>query len=589
MAILNFKNGKTYLDEEPFYIVSGDIHYFRIYPGGLDRRLALMKAFGLTTVQTYIPWNLHEPEKGQFCFDGLCDLEGFLQLVDKHGLKCLLRPSPYICSEWDKGGLPYWLEKEKLVLRSSDEAYMKHVRDYLKVLCAKFVPYLSTNGGPIIAVTVENEYGSYGNDAEYMKAVADLLVENGVDVPLYTSDGYEFHLTYGAIDGIWAGVNYRVESKIAIDAAKAFRPDMPVLIPEYWSGRAVHWGEGFARRNIPEVAKGFREALDNGGLLNFYMFTAGTNFGFMNGANFGVSFGRPEGTPAKYIPITTTYDVDTIINEQGLPTPKYFACRKELWDYLGQPEPPMPELPYTTQKPAEVTLTERADLFENLNLFRNIPSTLPLSMEEMDQAYGYCLYRTYVKGCGYTFPLILNEPRDRVDVFVDDKFVGTIMRDRENPTILIDLPKGKTTKIELLTENCGRINFGKWISEKKGLPNGVYLGQLHLFHWENIPLPFKTLSDLRYTDDLKKTGPAAYRGKFTAKPNVDTFLDIRGFQKGFVFVNGVNLGRYWNIGPQYTLYVPGELLKEENEIEIFEQYAVPEDCTVRFSDVQVLE
>ncbi|MBQ2754514.1 MAG: beta-galactosidase [Clostridia bacterium] len=590
MSLLNFKNKMSYLDDEPFYIISGDIHYFRIYPGGLKRRLELMKAFGLNTVQTYVPWNLHEPEKGQFNFEGLCDLEGFLKLLDEVGLKCFLRPSPYICSEWDKGGLPYWLGKEKMALRTHDERYMKHVKDYYDVLCPKFIPYLSTNGGPVIAVTVENEYGSYGNDSIYMKQLADMLVERGVDVPLYTSDGTcDFMMKFGLIDGIWGGFNYRLASADTIRIAREQRPDFPPLLPEYWSGRAVHKGEPYCPRNVKEVADGYEEALKNGGMLNFYMFTGGTNFGFLNGANFGKTFNAPTDAVNKYIPITTSYDVDALINEQGLPTEKYFECRKRLWKYLGQPEPPMPTLDYSVQKPDDVNLDSVAYLFDNLDNFKCIKSVVPMTFEELDQDYGYVLYRTYADGFGDGGEFTMPNPRDRVDVYANGELKGTVMRDRGSNTVIIDTTKGEKVKLELLVENCGRINYGYRIAEQKGLPDGVLYSIAQLYNWENISLSFKSLEGLKYTKDFGKKGPAFYKGNFKAKPDTDTFLDMRNFNKGFVFVNGFNLGRYWNAGPQYTLYVPGELLKEENVIEIFEQYEAPKDLKVKFTDKAIIK
>ena len=393
MSLLKFENNKLYLDDEEFYLVSGDIHYFRIYPGGLERRLKLMKDFGLTTVQTYVPWNLHEPEKGKYNFEGLCDLKGFLKLCDKFGLKVLLRPSPYICAEWDFGGLPHWLMHEKLSIRTSDEKYIKHVSDYYKRLCKEFIPYLSTNGGPIIAVAIENEYGSYGNDKKYLELIRDMLIENGVDVPLFTSDYYlPEQLIPGTLDGKWIGINYRIESKEALENRKKFREDTPNIITEYWSGRAIHWGEIYEDRNVSDVAKGFREALDNGGFLNFYMFAGGTNFGFMNGANYGISFSAPEGTPHKYIPHTTTYDEDALLNEQGEPTEKYFACRKELWDFLKKPEPPMEEYTDKAEKIGNIELNECVSLLESLKKTDGIKSHTPLTFDELKQDFGYILY-----------------------------------------------------------------------------------------------------------------------------------------------------------------------------------------------------
>ena len=564
--------------------LAGDIHYYRIYPGGLRRRLAYMKAFGITVLQTYVPWNLHEPEKGQFCFDGLCDLEGFLQLADEMGFKVLLRPSPYICSECDFGGLPYWLLKEKMSVRTNDPRFMKHVADYYRVLCPVFVPYLESHGGPIIATCIENEYGSYGNDAEYLVQLMELLRQNGVDGTFYTTDGYDaWHMLYGHIPGVWAGVNYRVESKIALDALRAVRPDDPALIGEYWSGRAIHKGEPYAPRNIDDVVNGFREALENGGLMTFYMFSGGTNFGFFNGANYGRTFGVTEGS-FKYIPHTTTYEEDAFLNEQGLPTAKYFACRKAYWEFLNQPEPPMPEIEYRAQMPV-IGITESASLWDQVDYEKAVCSIEPLTMEELGQDYGYVLYRTEIIGCGAPMELSVPELRDRADVYLDRQYIGTLMRDRPM-TVTIDLPYSKKAALELLVENMGRINFGPKLTEQKGIVGSVLVNSVvHLYNWKNLPL------DISFQTDgfAPSEGPVVLRGAFQAIPGEDTFLDIRNMKKGYICVNGFNLGRYWNVGPQYTLYVPGELLKETNVIEIFEQYGAAVPFTLPTRTESILE
>lgn len=556
------------------FFVAGDLHYFRIYPGGLRRRMELMKAFGITVLQTYVPWNLHQPEKNTFVWDGLCDLEGFLKLADEMGFRVLLRPSPYICSEWDFGGIPYWVPADGAIIRCHDERFLAHVANYYKELCPRFLPYLETNGGPIMAVAVENEYGSYGNDKKYLQALADLLRSNGVDVPFYTTDGMEpADLYYGSLPGVWTGVNYRIDSETALKNLKKHQKDKPALVGEYWSGRAIHWGEPFEHRVIPDVAEGFRKGLENGGLITFYMFAGGTNFGFMNGANYGRSFSAPKETPIRYIPHTTTYDEDALLNEQGLPTQKYHACRKVLWEFLGKPMPPMPKQNYRAQQLDPIPLDQCASLWELADYSKARRAPRPLSMEEMVQAYGYLLYRTQFTGCGKKMTLSIEDLRDRADVYVDRKYKGTLMRDREN-TVEFYVPKGKTVRIELLVENMGRINFGPRLGEQKGILGKVIASVRHkviLFDWETLSLPMK---DLRCeTKPFEKTaGPVILKGRFTAEPGVDTFLDLRGLKKGFVVVNGFNLGRYWSIGPQYTLYVPGELLQPENTIEVFEQY-----------------
>ncbi len=578
MSKIEIRESGIYIDNEYFDMLSGDIHYFRIYPGGLKRRLKLMKAFGLNTIQTYCPWNLHEPQKGKFNFEGLCDLKGFLQLADDMGFKVLLRPEPYICSEWDMGGLPSWLLKENVVLRSSDPQYLKHVRSYIDRVCREFLPFLASNGGPVIAVAVENEYGSYGNDKKYLEELKNMFLENGVDVPLYTTDGYDLNfLQNGTVSDCWIGVNYRSESEIAINALRKFQPDKKPFVGEYWSGRAIHWCENYKRRDIAEVVDGFKEGLENGAYMNFYMFAGGTNFGFMNGANYGLTFAAPEGTPYRYIPIITSYDCDALISEEGRPTPKYFACRKALYEYLGKEEPPMPEIDWKSQTVSPIKLNFISSLWENVDYTDAYKSLLPLAMEDMGQDYGYCLYKTEVIGNGIKQQLVIPNIRDRADIYLDRKFVGTVMRERQPDRVVLDLEAGKKYTIEILVENMGRINFGSKICEKKGITTQITLDMMTLFNWECLPLELKTLSSVKYNKQDNSKGPIFAKGTFKAKSGVDTFLDMRDFKKGIVFVNGFNLGRYWSEGPQFTLYVPGELLAEENTVEIFEQYSLSAD------------
>ena len=573
MSKLEIRGDSLYIDGAPFFLVSGDIHYFRIYPGGLKRRLRLMKEFGLTAVQTYVPWSLHEPEEGRFCFDGLCDLKGFLEACREEGLYVLLRPSPYICSELDNGGLPYWLTAKTKAVRCCGETYMQAVGRYMKRVCAEFVPFLSTNGGPVIAVAVENEYGSYGNDRAYLTALRDMLLENGVDVPLYATDGYCGEMfKNGSLDGVWEGVNYRVESKIAIEKLRLFRPGQPALIGEYWSGQAFHWGENGKKRNISDVAEGFREALENGGLLNFYMFAGGTNFGLRSGANFGCSFSAPEGAPSRYIPHITSYDEDALLDETGAPTEKYAACKSVLDAFFGRTSSTAIYRPLPPQSLEPIKLTLCGSLLGSADYSKAVRSALPLTFEQLQLDYGYCLYRTTVTNANNGNFLRIEGLRDRADVYIDGVYSGTYMRDREAEPIRVFCPECKTVTLELLVENMGRINYGEALGEDKGITQGVYLGWTRLSGWECLPLREDDVMNVPASTDAP-AGAAVFTGSFTAEAGRDIVLDMRHMCKGFLRVNGFNLGRYWRIGPQYSLYVPGELVKETNTVEVFEQYA----------------
>ena len=590
-----------FLNGAPFVLATGDMHYFRIHPEQWRQRLDLMKKFGLTAVQTYVPWNAHEPREGQFDFSGMLDLGRFLKLAAQSGLAVLLRPSPYICSEWDLGGLPWWLlKKPGLKLRCSHPGYLASVRRYYARSCQEIVPALSSHGGPVIAVAIENEYGSYGTDAAYLQALQDMLTEFGVDVPFYTTDGYaDYHLTNGMMPGNWAGVNYRIESKMAIEKLRLRQPELPPYVGEYWSGRSCHWGETFFHREAQPIARAYREALDLGASVNFYMFCGGTNFGFMNGANFGVSFQPKPGEKPHYNPLVTSYDVDALVGEDGRPRNKYLLCHQELaaWHHGHNPNSgvaAMEQLPNVppAQAIGTIRMQEYAGLFDQLSkLSQPIRSPWPLTMEACDQGYGFILYQTIVRGPSGQRDLHLPDLHDRAMVFIDRVYQGTIMRDETEPSIRVDCTKPETL-LQILVENMGRICFGSKLEERKGLLGGVLLGGSFLHDWIQYPLPLDGLSQIDYGPIENAAGkagyPAFYRTTFTARPGIDTFIQLPGWGKGNVWINGFNLGRYWSAGPQQTLYVPGPLVKEHNTCDIFELHEANAGATIRLMDHALL-
>ena len=327
--LLEISNNGLTCDNKPFYLASGDMHYFRHFKSGWERRLRLMKDFGLTAVQTYVPWNLHEPEEGIFCFEDNLDVSAFLELCGKIGLKVIFRPSGYMCSEWDLGGLPYWLLGKNVDIRTSDEGFMKYLRKYYEVLAPRFVPYLSTNGGPIIAVAVENEYGSFSDDNEYIRAVGDMLKELGVNVPLLTANGVEpFKMHPGSTTDYWTGVDCHSLTEEAIEDKYKYQPDMPIYIAELWGGRSQQWGGHFLRQTPDAFSENYKKHLELGAYINTYMFCGGTNFAFRNGALRGRYGADVPGAPNRYIPFATSYDVDAPVSEHGVPTEKYFKCKK---------------------------------------------------------------------------------------------------------------------------------------------------------------------------------------------------------------------------------------------------------------------
>ncbi len=566
-----------FLDGAPFSLASGSFHYFRAHPSAWRHRLALMRAFGLTAVQTYAPWNLHEPRRGEFAFDGVLDLTAFLRAADAEGLKVLLRPSPYINSECDFGGLPWWLlQKPRAGLRCREPVFLDRVARYYGRLCREFTPMLSTRGGPIIAVAVENEYGSYGNDTGYLAFLRDCLAENGVDVPFYTTECARQHFVTGTLPGVWGAVNYRIESVDAIGDLLRFQPDLPPFVGEYWSGRAGYWGTPFHPRDPSQVAKAYRDALDLGAHVNFYMFCGGTNFGFFSGAKVVRPFDEPPGAPERYYANLTSYDVDALVGEDGRPTEKYHACRRELAAHRGETPPPMPEEPAPPQAIGPVRLTEAAALFDQLPaLSRPVEHASPLCMEALDQGYGYILYTSRVRGeRAEHAPLLLDGLGDRATVFVDGRFAGVYMRGEDSPPIHLSVPREGFT-LSILVENCGRLSTGQGIErENKGIA-GARLGGMRLFGWAMHPLPMDDLSALRFAENasIPDNAPAFYRGFFDAEPGRDTFLRTDGWEKGVAWINGFPLGRYWRVGPQETLYVPGGLLNaKRNELILFENH-----------------
>ena len=610
MNKLTFDKDSFYLDGKPFHMIAGDIHYFRIHQNDWAKRLDLAVDFGLNTVQTYVPWNAHEPQKGKFNFEGMLDLGAFLKLCQEKGLKVLLRPSPYICSEWEFGGLPSRLLKDReIVVRSSDPKYLKEVKEYYDRLIPEFLPYLATRGGPIIAVAIENEYGSYGNDHTYLRSLADMLRDGGVDVPFYTTDGdRNYLLTFGRENSDnFFGVNYRATLGTSAHAAKIAREngsDKPYFVGEFWAGRAMQWGEPFKHRPPAETSEGFKEALYLGGHVCFYMFSGGTNFGFMGGADYGTSFSSRQGETAHFMPQTTSYDVDALISEDGRPTEKYFLCRDVLDEFLGK-EKREHIAPEKQTQGLTVTLTESADLFENIDALteKREFSVRPKPMEDYGQNSGLILYSTTLNAFNEIHMRI--QPykyRDRANIYVDSEWFATYMRDRgcrggESAYMATDgiaalAQKGEERKIDVLVENLGRLNFGKLLSdERKGIEGCLLYGGVQLFGYDTRTIPLEDLSRLAWksnahTDHL----PCFFKGRFDAQSGVDTYVYFKDFGHGYIWINGFNLGRFDSAGPQMTLYLPGHFLKDtDNEIIVLDIDPVGERSKIELLDHEILE
>ena len=567
MSKLTYKGRQFLLDGKPYTIISGAMHYWRIVPEYWEDRLKKLKACGFNTLETYIAWNLHERKEGEFDFSGNLDIVRYIETAEKVGLNIIIRPGPYICSEFDFGGMPSWLlAYSDMHLRCNDPKYIAKAKPYYTELFKRIRPHLCTNGGHIIMVQIENEYGSYGNDKEYLHAVADIYRECGIDCQLFTSDGPSYWmLGGGTLPEYLAVANFGSDPEGAFKVLGDFRPDQPLMCGEFWCGWFDHWGDIHHVRGAEDTTDTMKRMLDMGGSFNFYMFHGGTNFGFTNGANH---------IGTEYQPTITSYDYCAPLSEAGDITPTYEAVKKVITEFTGEcADIPVENTPKAAY--GKLTLTGKADLFENLDAISTCThAAAPLSMEEVGQDFGYILYSSELRGPSEELPLVLEHVHDRAHVFIDGKLAGMRERTGRMDEIRIALEKGETKKIDILVENCGRVNYGPKLFDKKGIFGGIRLGQMYHFGWDMHSITMDDLSALRYTDDTACSGkPTFLKGTLRIEDTpCDTFLRLDGFHKGFVKVNGFNLGRYWNDkGPQKTLYVPGPVLcKGDNEIVVFE-------------------
>lgn len=570
-------NGSRFaLDGRELQIISGTIHYFRVLPEQWEDRLRKLKNCGFNTVETYIPWNIHEPEEESYCFEGIADVERFIKIAQSLGLYVIARPAPYICAEWEFGGMPYWLLKyPRMRLRCCDEDFLRLTDRFYGVLMPKLRGLLYENGGPIIAMQVENEYGSYGNDKNYIPRLKGYMEKYGIDTFFFTADGVSpSMLTGGLTEGIFATANFGDHPAESFARLDAVRPGLPHCCMEFWGGWLEHWGEERFSRDPKEVAERIDEMMRAGASFNIYAFSGGTNFGFYNGSNF-----------EKVIqPTTTNYWMDGLLTENGDYTEKYRLVKDVISKYRTIEE--CETAPVRVKAYGKMQITEHARLFEHLNeLSAPVKSVYPQTFEELGTDYGFVLYRTEVLAPTNPLPLNILGLHDRATVYLDESFVG--IKDRAgfvNDNITVSA-EDKNVKLDILVENLGRINYGDRLRDEKGILSGVSLHIQTQYNYTIYPLPLKDLSGLTFENGFTSISePIFYRGLLEVEECADTFLDMTGFTKGVVFVNGFNLGRYWNIGPYYDLYVPGCLLKKgKNEIVIFEIEKAQSDC-VTFND-----
>jgi beta-galactosidase len=547
------------LDGKPFQIISGAIHYARVPRAYWRDRLRKARAMGLNTVETYVFWNLHEPVPGQYDFAGQNDIGEFIREAQQEGLFVILRPGPYVCAEWEFGGFPAWLLREPgMEARTSNPAFIADATRWFHRLGQELAPLQSGSGGPILAVQVENEYGSFGSDHSYMEQIHHLLLDSGFNkAMLYTADGAD-ELPNGALPELPAVINFGSgDAKAEFPKLARLRPNAPRMCGEYWDGWFDHWGGKHHTTSAAAEAKELQWMLQQGYSVNLYMFHGGTSFGWMNGANID---------GAKYEPDVTSYDYDVPVSESGELRKKFYLFREAISQATGV-TPPAPPAPITAQTLPPLEFTRSASLWENLAA--PIKSKNIISMEDAGQSYGYILYRTDLaharKGA-----LKIDELRSYAQIYLDGQLAGTLDRRLDQSSLPINVTHDNA-RLDILVENTGRVNYGKQFPhERAGITHEVTLDGEPLSDWQIYPLPMQNVSALPYTTS-PCSGACFYKATLQIDSPVDTFLDMRALGKGQVFIDGKPLGRFWKIGPQRTLYLPAPWLKKgDNEVVVFD-------------------
>ncbi len=561
------QNGKFLLNGKPFQIIAGEMHYQRVPRVYWRDRFRMAKAMGLNTITTYVFWNAHEPRPGAYDFSGNNDVAEFVREAQQVGLYVNLRPGPYSCAEWDFGGFPAWLLKDhSTIVRSRDPKFIEPAARWIKRLGQELAPLQIGNGGPILLVQVENEYGSFGDDHAYTEQIHRMFVDSGFTKSLmYTADGAE-EIPAGSVPGLVVAINFGAwgpgEAEKNFAELKKLRPDGPFFNSEFWDGWFDHWGSKHANANTPNESSNLEWILRQGYSVSLYMFHGGTSFGWMNGAN---SDGK------NYEPDVTSYDYAAPLDESGRPTPKYFAFRDLIAKTTGTTPPPVPTQPPPMKVPP-------FNLAEGVALWNVLPAPVHseqiLSMEDLDQAYGYILYRKHLDGPA-AGALALDELHDYAQVYLDGKLIGALDRRLSQNRLRVEVPPAGA-RLDILVENTGRINFNVSMrGERKGITKQVTLSGKPVLGWDIYPLPLAEPAKLPFARTPCE-GPCFYRASFPVDTPADTFLDTSAFTKGEVWLNGRALGRVWRIGPQKTLYVPGPWLHSgENEVIVFDLNGQP--------------
>ena len=563
--------GSFLLNGEPFVVKAAELHYPRIPRAYWEHRIKQCKALGMNTICLYVFWNFHEEKPGEFDFTGQKDLAEFCRLCQKNDMYVILRPGPYVCAEWEMGGLPWWLLKKKDIrLREDDPYFLERVAIFEKEVANQVAGLTIQKGGPIIMVQVENEYGSYGESKEYVAKIRDIVRGNFGDVTLFQCD-WASNFQLNALDDLVWTMNFGTGANIDEQFAplKKVRPDSPLMCSEFWSGWFDKWGANHETRAADDMIAGIDEMLSKGISFSLYMTHGGTNWGHWAGAN----------SPG-FAPDVTSYDYDAPISESGKITPKYEKLRETLAKYMdGKKQAKVPDDIPTISVPA-FEFTEVAPLFANLPEPKSDDTIR--TMEEYDQGFGSILYRTTLPKIDRSATLTVTEAHDYAQIFIDGKYIGKL--DRRNGEKQLDIPAcAEGAQLDILVEAMGRINFGraikdfKGITEKVELKNGGRTTELKGWKVYNLEDRYEGYKGLKFEplksvkDAQGQRVPGCYRATFHVEKPGDTFLNFETWGKGLVYVNGYGIGRIWEIGPQQTLYVPGCWLKEgENEILVFD-------------------
>lgn len=549
--------------------LSGEMHYPRVPREYWRHRMRMARAMGLNALSTYVFWNVHEPVPGAFDFSGRSDVAAYLRAAREEGLRVILRPGPYVCAEWDFGGLPAWLLADGAMrVRTSDERYIAHVRRWLKRLGEEIASSLCD--GTIVAVQFENEYGAHATDPRYLGVMREAYREAGLaELPMFTID-QPADLRAGAMDDLPAAVTFAArDARAGFEALRQVRPAEPPVCGEFWAGWFDHWGEARPSLDDDEQVRAFDWMMQQGASINFYMFHGGTNPGFWNGAN---STGE-----SPYSPDTTSYDYQAALDEAGRPRAKFHGFRRVIAARTGVQPPQVPEVP-RIEPLAPFRLTEFAPLSQ---LFGDpVLSEEPLSMEAIGQFYGYALYRTQLSE-RHNGILSVEGVRDYAVVLLDGVVAGHL--DRRLGLTTIALPSFSGTAIlDVLVENGGRINYGlDFADERKGIIGPAGANGEPLRGWQTYRLPMNDLTALRFS--THSHGPLGfYRGTFDVERPADTFLDVSALGKGTLWINGHHAGRFWRVGPQMSLYVPGVWLTPgRNEVVAFDLEAPSDSPALR--------